>query len=290
MSGTETSGTEMQGMGLAQAWRASAQFLRAAGSPSPALDARLLAEHVAGAALATDGSAQLTPAQCARLRALSQRRAAGEPVARLKGRREFYGLEVALTPAVLDPRPDSEVLVDAALAHWPRQGRGRALDLGTGSACLIAAFLRARPHARALAVERSSAALQVARHNARALGVLGRVQFRRSDWFSHVSGTYRLVLANPPYIAAAEWEHLARDVAGYDPWAALYGGADGLAASRKIVRGAARYLAPDGVLLMEIAPHQKAALAALAHGAGLRLQGAARDLAGRERVLILGRA
>ena len=272
---------------LAEAWRASAAHLRAAKISTPALDARLLAEHAAGASLAREGQKLLASASRARLKTLSGRRAAGEPVARLLGRREFYGLTFALTPAVLDPRPDSEVLVETALAHWPREQEGCALDLGTGSACLIAAFLRARRRATALAVDCSSAALAVARHNARALGLAGRVQFRRSDWFSHVSGRYRLVLANPPYIAASAWSSLAREVAVHEPWISLYGGKDGLAAARRILRSAARYLTKDGFLLMEMGAGQKTKLTALARRHGLRAAGFARDLAGHARVLIL---
>lgn len=277
----------MTGVRLAEAWRASAAALRAAGKTAPMLDARLLAEHVAETALATDGHTLLAPAQTARLAELSRRRAAGEPVARLLGRREFYGLAFALTPAVLDPRPDSECLVEEALAHWPRAQTGRVLDLGTGSACLVAAFLRARPLAHALAVDCSSAALDAARHNARALGLAGRVQFRRSDWFSHVSGRYRLILANPPYLAAADWPSLAREVAAYEPRRALDGGRDGMAASRKLLRAAARHLTADGLLLLEIAPSQAEALGAFARAHGLRPVGLARDLARRARVLRL---
>ena len=275
----------MKPVTLAEAWRASAVHLRAAGIVTPALDARLLAEHAAGATLAADGQKPLAPARRACLEVLRRRRAAGEPVARLLGRREFYGLTFALTPAVLDPRPDSEVLVETALAHWPQEQEGCVLDLGTGSACLIAAFLRHRKRATALAVDCSSAARAVARHNARALGLAGRVQFRRSDWFSHVSGRYRLVLANPPYIAASAWSSLAREVV-HDPWAALYGGTDGLAAARRILRAASRHLTKDGLLLMEMGAGQKQALTALARRHGLRATGFARDLAGHARVLI----
>lgn len=204
------------------------------------------------------------------------RRRGGEPIAYILGRKEFYGLELAVNPAVLIPRPETELLVDLAL----QRDFSKAIDLGTGCGAIALAVKRNRPGAGVLAVEASAAALQVAKRNAVKLGL--EVEFRHGRWFEPVAGErFDLIVSNPPYVAAGD-PHLAalRD----EPAAALVAGADGLDAIREIVRAAPAHLAPGGWLLLEHGQGQEGAVKDLLLAAGFGLPGVWPDLAGIARV------
>jgi len=218
----------------------------------------------------------------ARFDAWAARRRCGEPVAYLTGMREFYGLSLRVTPAVLIPRHESELLVERAAAVLPPGEKARVLDLGTGSGALALAIKHARPAAEVIAVDASDAALAVARGNACALGL--EVGWRLGSWFSAVAGErFEVVVSNPPYVARGD-PHLDQDDLRFEPRAALDGGIDGLEAVRAIVAQTPVHLAPGGWLLLEHGFAQAAAVRALLAQAGLGRITTWRDLAGQERV------
>ena len=229
--------------------------------------------------------APVDPAAAARARALAERRAAGEPFAYLAGTREFWGLDFAAGPGVLVPRPESETMIEAALAHLPADRPARVLDLGTGSGCLLLTVLHERPRAYGLGVERSAAALVYAERNRRALGLAPRSGLIQGSWLDAVGGRFELVLANPPYIPAAEIDALMADVRDFEPRLALDGGDDGLAPHRLILAQLAERLAPGGLALLEIGHEQGAAALAAAAAAGFADGRLLRDLGGRDRCL-----
>ena len=225
-----------------------------------------------------------------RLAALLARRAAREPMARILGYREFWSLRFELSPATLDPRPDSETLIEAALAALPdRARRYRALDLGTGSGCLLLALLSELPGAWGLGVDRAESAVATARRNAAELGLHARARFVVGDWAAAIAGEWDIVLINPPYIAAGAIAGLMPEVAHHEPRLALEGGIDGLDAYRALAPQIARLLAPQGVAAVELGQGQAEAAAALMTGAGLAIQGVRHDLAGVDRCLMLHR-
>ena len=228
----------------------------------------------------------LTEAQQAAWQVALQRRLAGEPVAYITGRKEFFGLTLAVDARVLDPRPDTETLVDWALAVLQtstisasnQSGRLRILDLGTGSGAIALALQHARPDAQVWAVDASEAALEVARANAGQLKL--PVQFLASDWFTQVDGVFDLIVSNPPYIADAD-PHLA--ALRHEPLQALTSGADGLTDLRRIVAAAQAHLAPSGWLLLEHGFDQAEAVRALLTQAGFTQVQSHADLAGHAR-------
>ena len=206
------------------------------------------------------------------------RRARGEPIAYILGTKEFYGLPLAVNAAVLIPRPETELLVELALARKPAS----VLDLGTGSGAIALALKRHLPAARVIAVERSAAALAVAQRNAVRLGL--EVEFRHGLWFAPVAGErFDLVVSNPPYVAVGD-VHLAQGDLRFEPASALVAGADGLAAIREIVAAVAGYLNPGGWLLLEHGLGQDAEVRKLLHAAGLEDIATWPDLAGIARV------
>jgi release factor glutamine methyltransferase len=210
----------------------------------------------------------------------SARRARGEPVAYLLGRKEFYGLELEVNPAVLVPRPETELLVDLALGRIAAGQEAAVLDLGTGSGAVALAVKRHRPRARVVAADASEAALAVARANAARLGL--EVEFRCGRWFEPVAGDrFDLVLANPPYVAEGD-PHLAE--LRHEPREALVAGADGLAAIREIARAAGSFLRPGGWCFLEHGAGQDGAVRRLLARAGLRRIATWPDLAGIGRV------
>lgn len=213
-------------------------------------------------------------------------RMTGRSVARILGHREFYGLTFALAPETLEPRPETELLVDLAIGALPPQGR--MLDLGTGSGCIPIAVLANRPDTIAIATDISEAALQVARANARSNGVDERLRLRQGSWFSALPAgeKFDLIVSNPPYIASAVIPTLSPEVRDFDPVLALDGGADGLAPYRVITSQAWRWLKPGGTLLLEIGYDQGAAVTALLAAAGFNDIEIKKDLAGLERVVI----
>jgi release factor glutamine methyltransferase len=221
---------------------------------------------------------EVGPAALARFEQLCARRAAGEPLAYLVGHKEFYGLPLQVDARVLVPRPETELLVEWALACIAHVEGPRVIDLGTGSGAIAIALAHSRPDARVEAVDRSAAALQVAQANAAALGA--RVAFREADWLAGAGGGWHLVVSNPPYVASAD-PHLA--ALRHEPLAALAAGPDGLDDIRRIVAAACDHLAPGGWLLLEHGHDQAAAVRALLAAAGLAQPESRRDLAGIER-------
>jgi release factor glutamine methyltransferase len=259
------------------------QLMAQSGLPSS--EARLLLGRVLGKTRAwliahADEAAGAADAQT--FAALAQRRMQGEPIAYILGEREFYGLEFAVTRAVLIPRPETELLVELALERIPESAAAQVLDLGTGSGAIAVALAKQRPHARATAVEVDYAALTVARANAKRNGV--SVRFFCGDWFGALSGeTFDLVVSNPPYVAAQD-PHLAVGDVRFEPQRALVGGADGLDCIRAIVAGAGVHLRPDGWLLFEHGYDQAEACRALLEARGYRDVQTWPDLAGIPRV------
>jgi release factor glutamine methyltransferase len=246
-----------------------------------AREARLLLAAATGfsqASVLAHPESELPAAAEARFRDLAARRKHGEPIAYLLGEKEFYGLPLAVNPAVLIPRPETELLVDLALARQPAS----VLDLGTGSGAIALAIKRHLPAARVVAVERSAAALAVARRNALKLGL--EVDFRHGLWFEPVAGErFDLVVSNPPYVAMDD-PHLSLGDVRFEPHAALVAGGDGLDSIRAIVRDAPGHLNPGGRLLLEHGLGQEAEVGKLLRAAGLEDIATWPDLAGIARV------
>lgn len=247
------------------------------------VDHRILVCHALGLSrtgLITQSERVLSADEAARLSTLLQRRLDGEPIAYIVGKREFYGLDFEVSPAVLIPRPETELLVELALQRLPPQGR--VLDMGTGSGAIAVALAHTRPDAIVTALDVSPAALAVAQRNAAANDVT--VQFLHSDWFSAVdAATFDLIVSNPPYIASGD-RHLAEGDLRFEPAGALTDHADGLSALRRIVDGAPARLAPGGWLLMEHGYDQSAAVQALLTAQGYTHVQSWHDLAGIARV------
>ncbi len=208
-------------------------------------------------------------------------RSGREPVSRILGERLFFGRAFKVTPYVLDPRPETETLIEVAL----RAPFSEVLDLGTGSGCIALTLLAERPEATAIATDISPDALETAGVNAARLKVLGRVHFERSDWFESVGGSYDLIVSNPPYIHPDELRDLAPEVEHFDPKIALTDSLDGLSAYRRIAAQAPVHLAPGGRLIVEIGPTQGAAVSDLFRAAGLIDVVIHKDLDGRDRVV-----
>jgi release factor glutamine methyltransferase len=228
------------------------------------------------------GRDPLPPEAAARFDAAVAARAVRQPVAQITGRRQFWGRAFEVTRDVLDPRPETETLVAAAL----EEAFARVLDLGTGTGCLLLSLLAERPAATGLGVDLSPAALDVARRNATALGLSGRAAFREGDWTAGLCGRFDLIVSNPPYIAAAEMAGLAPEVRDWEPHLALSPGGDGLDAYRRIAAGVGALLAPSGRLILEMGPTQADAVAALMADAGLVPEAPRHDMDGRARALI----
>ncbi len=277
-----------------EAVRAAAAALREAGVEEADLDARVLALEAFGVDLArlVAGAREPAPSDAlAALDAMVARRAAGAPVARILGRREFWGLPFRLGPAALVPRPETETVVEAALAAvGPARRALSILDLGVGSGCLLLAVLSERSEAVGLGVDRSEAAVATARANAAALALESRARFVVGDWASALDDTFDLVTSNPPYVRRGDMPGLDREVRDHDPAAALDGGADGLDAYRAIVADLPRLLAPDGVAALELGVGQADDVAALGRGVGLVVERVAPDLAGVARAIVFRQA
>ena len=255
--------------------------LSLAGADSPGLDARLLV------ARAVDGDGAFLPKERTlkggerdRLAALVARRARREPMSHILGEREFWGLPFKVTADTLAPRPDSETVIEAAKAG----GQGKCvLDLGTGSGCLLLSLLREWPGASGLGVDISTAALFVARHNARLLGLEDRARFVAGDWGAGLSGCFDVIVANPPYIPDGELETLAPEVSAFEPRIALAGGGDGLDAFRTLGPHLPGLLSGSGRACLEVGFGQAPRVKGILEECGMRILGVARDLAGIER-------
>lgn len=253
-------------------------------SDTARLDAELLMAHALGVpreALLLGRMDDLAPARFA---ALVDRRVSGEPIAYIIGHRAFWTIELEVGPGVLVPRPDSETLIEAAVAHFGRRGPRRVLDLGTGPGTLLLAVLAEWPDARGLGVDASPPALDYAGRNACTLGLADRARFRLGDWAEGVAGPFDLVLCNPPYVESGA--RLARDVADHEPAEALFAGPDGLDDYRRIAPALPRLIAPGGLAAIEIGHDQFAAVAALLAAEGLSAS-LRRDLAGRDRCVLV---
>jgi release factor glutamine methyltransferase len=273
--------------------RTLAAELKSAGIASAELDARLLV----GATLGLDltgmimaANRRLEPEQSRRLEEFRERRLAGEPVARLLGAKEFWGLPLQLSAATLVPRPDTETVVELALEtmRGERQPDSRLsiADIGTGSGAILLALLSEWPEATGVGTDISSAALQTANNNAERLGLASRATFVACNYAAALSGLFDLVVSNPPYIRSAEIAGLAREVREHDPLAALDGGADGLDAYRSLIPQAAGLLASGGVLVVETGYDQSGPVAGLMSAAGLMPAGPPKaDLAGIPRAV-----
>lgn len=250
------------------------------------LEAQVLLGHALGrsrAWLIAHGGDALDAGQTAAFADLFERRWSGEPIAYILGEREFYSLDFKVTPAVLIPRPETELLVELALEHIPADRPCRVLDLGTGSGAVAVTLALHRTQTEVVAVDQSATALEVARENAQRLGA-GNLRLIQSDWYSALAGeTFELIVSNPPYIAAAD-PHLAQGDLRFEPTAALASGADGLDDIRTIVRGAAAHLKPGGWLLFEHGYDQAAACRELLAQSGFHQVGSSADLAGIERI------
>lgn len=277
-----------------EAFGTAARAMREAGISTPELDARLLLCHSAGItheAMIANRETHLAQDIAERFTALIERRMAGEPVSRIVGEREFYGRPFRIDASTLDPRPDTETLIEAALDFAEEKGwldaPIRILDLGTGSGAILLTLLAELPRATGVGVDLSEPALAVARANAAALGVGGRALFIASDWFADVEGTFDLIVSNPPYIPTAEIAGLGVEVRDHDPHGALDGGTDGLAAYRAIAGKLAAFLRLEGVFLAEIGSDQARSVRGVLREAGLLEDGDGlwRDLAGRPRVV-----
>lgn len=260
----------------------------AAGFETARLDARILVGHVLGvepSLLFARGDTVIPAGDVEQLRAQARRHLNHEPVSRILGAREFYGLPFRVTPDTLDPRPDTETLVEAVLALRDAMPPPRLLDLGTGTGCIPLAILRHWPDATATGVDINPGAVAVAEENARTLGLETRAQFQVGDWTDGLSGLFDIVVSNPPYITASDYTALAPEVRLYDPEIALTAGEDGLQAYRALLAPVANLLAPRGQVFLEIGVGQGDAVAALAAAAGLRLLARRNDLSGIERCL-----
>jgi release factor glutamine methyltransferase len=280
------------GQTIETARRALAQRFQTAGLESAALDARMLI----GAALDLDltgliasGARRVSAAEAARIDAFAQRRIAGEPIARILGRKEFWGLLLTLSAATLVPRPDTETVVELALDIMRASPVDRALriaDIGTGSGAILLALLNEFPGAIGVGTDISLQALQTARGNAAELGLASRAMFVACDYAAALSGPLDLIVSNPPYIRSSEIAELDPEVRDHDPLAALDGGSDGLDAYRALIPQAAKLLGGGGALVVEAGRGQSDDITALMMAAGLVIERPPKtDLAGIARAI-----
>lgn len=294
--GTTTVGTTTVGtttgarlLSVAQALDEGTQALAAAGVEGPRRDAMAL---LAAAGLPREKQIgrpgdPIERDGLAAYRGMVARRARREPVSRILGQREFWSLPFNLTPDTLDPRPDSETLVEGALTLCPdRAAPVSILDLGTGTGCLLLALLSELPRATGIGADISPAALRVARANAKALGLAHRTGFAASDWGDGLKGPFNLILANPPYIADGDIGRLEPEVALYEPQEALAGGSDGLEAYGRLAPRLGALLAPGGHALLEVGAGQAAKVTGLLAEDGLKIRRILRDFGGIERCII----
>ena len=277
---------------LAAMRRQLAERLRQAGIDSAEADARLLMAHALGidrAELIANSERALEPDEIEAIEGLAARRLKHEPVARIFGRKEFWSLNLHVSPAVLVPRPETETVVEAALdivvGDALQMEKVRILDIGTGSGALLLALLSELPNATGTGTDISTAALDVAQANAKRADLAGRCTFIACDIAAGLPGPFDLIVSNPPYVAHGDIASLAPEVRDYDPALALDGGAEGLDYYRTIAADALRLLAPGGRLIVELGAGQEAAVRALFTKAGLTVAAARDDLAGIPRAL-----
>ncbi len=269
---------------------------QAAFFPDAAFDARVLVAgllRIEPQELVLRGDVAVDADALARIENGIARRLAHEPVHRILGAREFYGMELAMSPGTLEPRPDSEMLVNEVLASIRAKGRDnqplRLLDLGTGTGAIMLGLLSALPQASGVATDISADAVETSIRNARTHGFSGRFTGLVSNWLDDMDGVFDVIVSNPPYIASEVVSRLDEGVRGYDPVVALDGGVDGLDAYRAIAARVMAHLAGDGILAVEIGYDQKTAVTAEFQTAGFSLARAVQDFGGQDRVLVFSR-
>ncbi|MCA2370776.1 peptide chain release factor N(5)-glutamine methyltransferase [Agrobacterium genomosp. 3 str. CIP 111-78] len=275
---------------------AARKRLQMAGVADPLLDARLLIGEVIAFSL-TDfvmkPDRPITREEQARIAAMIERRAGGEPVHRILGHREFHGLDLLLSKETLEPRPDTEVLVDTLLPALKEavshKGSARILDLGTGTGAICLALLKECPDATGIGSDISTGALETAAKNASRNGLETRFEIMHSDWFEKISGSFDIIVSNPPYIRSDIVTTLDREVRHHDPMAALDGGQDGLAPYRLIAADAGRFLVENGIVGVEIGFDQRLDVSTIFASNGFSLVDAVKDYGGNDRVLIFRR-
>ena len=281
---------------IASALATARKRLQTAGIDDPLLDARLLIAEVVGFSL-TDfvmkPDRPVTAEENARIAAMIERRALGEPVHRILGHRAFHGLDLLLSKETLEPRPDTEVLVDTLLPALKetvsRTGSVRILDLGTGTGAICLALLKECTQASGIGSDISADALETAARNAARNGLSSRFETIRSDWFEKISGRFDIIVSNPPYIRTDIVATLDREVRNHDPMAALDGGQDGLAPYRLIAADAGRFLVENGIVGVEIGFDQRLDVSAIFASHGFSLLDAVKDYGGNDRVLTFRR-
>ena len=262
-------------------------LMKAAGLDTPVLDARLIVQHALGISWDTlylKDDQDLTETERARLEGELSRRAAHEPVSRIVGRRHFWTLDLAVSPDTLDPRADTESLIETVVAAIPDRSRAlRILDLGTGSGAILLALLAEYPNATGLGVDLSDGALTTARINAEGHGLGERASFAAGHWTDGVAGSFDVIVSNPPYIDSGDLAGLPPEVREHDPVLALDGGADGLDAYRAILPAIPALLTSEGFAVLEIGAGQAEAVTRIAQEHGLSPLGRRTDLGGIER-------
>jgi release factor glutamine methyltransferase len=265
------------------------KILQSANVETAHLDCRLLAMEVLGRRredLLRDSQDEVATEAAVLFRDMINRCASGEPVSRILGRREFWSLDFEVTPDVLDPRADTELIVETVLAETCAGSTARMLDLGTGSGCIPISVLSERPSMTAVAVDISPAAIEVANRNAWRHRVADRISFMEGCWFEPVSGSFDIIVSNPPYIPASDIDQLAPGVKNFDPRLALDGGADGLDPYRLIAAESGHVLIAGGLLVLEIGYDQGEAVAKLLESAGFSQIQVLRDLSGHDRTVV----
>ncbi len=286
----------MSGATLAEALAAARRRLSEAGIADAAQDARLLIAgllKLSSTAFVIDGARPLDPSQQALIDGALARRAVREPVHRILGRRAFSRLDLVLSPETLQPRPDTEILVDTLVPYAQKMVAGggcRILDLGTGTGAICLALLDLVPGATGVGADYSAGALETARRNADINGVADRFEAVESDWFAAVTGAFDIIVSNPPYIVRSVVGTLDDEVRLYDPILALDGGEDGLDAYRAIAAGAGDHLRENGLVAYEIGYDQKDSVTAIMHEKGFVRIDAVQDLGGNDRVLVFSKA
>lgn len=267
---------------------AAARRLTEAGIPDARRESRSILAHALGIEpVAVLGYPERPVGDTSRFEELIERRAAREPLSHLTGHREFWSLDFAVTPDTLDPRPDSETVVEAALKRFTgRAAPASILDLGAGTGCLLLALLHELPDAAGVGVDILPAAVEVARGNAEKLGLGGRARFFVGDWGAALAGPFDLIVANPPYIPTGEIAGLQREVAQYEPRRALDGGPDGLEGYRALAGDLGRLLAPKGAAILEFGMGQANNVAHILESSGLHVEDFAADLSGALRCAV----
>jgi release factor glutamine methyltransferase len=276
---------------VGQAWRSVRHRFREAGVPTAELDARRIAEiafRLRGLDLIANEREVAKKSTLKRLEQLTERRLAGEPVARILGEQEFYGLSFALDGATLVPRPETEMLVDFALETLSYTSEARILDLGTGTGCIALSILAHLPRATAVGIDISPEAVACARGNAERLELADRFEARAGYWYKPLKRTeqFDLIVSNPPYIRTADIEGLMTEVRQHDPRAALDGGVDGLNAHRAVAFSAKLFSAPGGLIALECGAGQGESVATILRTGGFSGVEIRKDLAGLDRVVV----